>query len=142
MPDLFYHTQLSSSREGTMSYDPTGGAKFSFKRGARSLSKAGKTLTTRRQRRVVGDAAAARVAGVITTGRGAHGKIVRKTKKAVKKTASKASSKTKEAASKVASKAKAIVSDAEGLLSKEGKKAIGKLKDGLPVGTLGGACGH
>ena len=43
-----------------------GGNKFSIKRGARALSKAGKTLTTRKQRKAVGNAAAGRIASMIS----------------------------------------------------------------------------
>ena len=68
MPDLFYNAQLSTTPEGAM-LDPVGG-KFSLKRGAKAVSKAGKTLTTKRQRKMVGDAAAERAASFI--GSGAH----------------------------------------------------------------------
>ena len=64
MPDLFYNAQLSTTPEGAM-VDPVGG-KFSLKRGAKAVSKAGKTLTTKRQRKMVGDAAAERAASFIS----------------------------------------------------------------------------
>ena len=64
MPDLFHHTQIGAPTD-VYGSGTCGGAKFSMKRGAKALSKAGKSLTTKKQRKMVGDAAAERLAGVM-----------------------------------------------------------------------------